>query len=280
VTDTKNALLLTPDLPSFANDAEARAFMPSLDAALRRGIQHVFQVESSEIAADALPSRERRNHLLFYEATEGGAGVLRQLVDDPSALARVARAALELCHFDPATGEDRGLAHKDGCEAGCYDCLLEFGNQPDHAVIDRKVIEPYLRRLAGSTVELTDAPPPAGDPWHTLYSLCDSQLERRFLDTLRQHGFRRPDKAQLWIPERYSRPDFYYEEGSICVFIDGPPHDNPEQTAEDESVRARLAADGYGVLVFHHARTDWLALLRQHPNVFGNGASIASGAAS
>jgi len=280
VTDTKNALLVTPDLPIFANDAEARAFMPSLDAALRRGIQHVFQVESSEIAADALPSRERRNHLLFYEATEGGAGVLRQLVDDPSALAHVASAALELCHFDPATGEDRGLAHKDGCEAGCYDCLLEFGNQPDHAVIDRKVIEPYLLRLAGATVELTDAPPPAGDPWHTLYSLCDSQLERRFLDTLRQHGFRRPDKAQLWIPERYSRPDFYYEEGSICVFIDGPPHDNPEQTAEDESVRARLAADGYGVLVFHHARTDWLALLRQHPNVFGNGASIASGAAS
>jgi hypothetical protein len=147
-------------------------------------------------------------------------------------------------------------------------------------VIDRKVIEPYLRRLAGATVELTDAPPPAGDPWHTLYSLCDSQLERRFLDTLRQHGFRRPDKAQLWIPERYSRPDFYYEDGSICVFIDGPPHDSPEKAAEDESVRARLVADGYGVLAFHHARTDWLALLRQHPKVFGNGASIANGAAS
>ena len=280
VTDTKNALLVTPDIPVLGSDAEVRAFMPSLEAALRRGIQRVFQVESSEIAVDALPSRDRRNHLLFYEATEGGAGVLRQLVDDPAALASVARAALELCHFDPATGEDRGLAHKDGCEAGCYDCLLDFGNQPDHAVIDRKLIEPYLRRLVGATLQLADAPPPAGDPWHSLYSLCDSQLERRFLDTLRQHGFRRPDKAQLWIPERYSRPDFYYNEGAVCIFIDGPPHDSPEQAAEDESVRSRLVTDGYAVLVFHHARTDWVSLLRQHPQVFGSPSSITGGAST
>jgi len=252
--------------------------MPSLDAALRRGIQHVFQIEASEIAVESLPSRQRRNQLLFYEATEGGAGVLKQLIDDPTALGRVAKAALELCHFDPVTNEDQGLAHKDGCEAGCYDCLLDFGNQPDHAVIDRKVIADYLRALANAAVVLTDAPPASDDPWHVLYSLCDSQLERKFLDTLRQHGFRRPDKAQLRLPERYSRPDFYYEEGSICVFVDGPPHDTPEQAAEDEAVRARLTTDGYQVLVFHHARTDWLALLRKHPEVFGAAAPATFGA--
>jgi ATP-dependent helicase YprA (DUF1998 family) len=277
VTDTKNALLFTPEIPILSGDAQSRAFMPSLDAALRRGIQHVFQVESSEIAVDALPSRQRRNHLLFYEATEGGAGVLRQLVDDPSALARVAAAALGLCHFDPATGEDRGLSHKDGCEAGCYDCLLDFGNQPDHAVIDRKVIANYLRELANAAIELTDAPPPAGDPWNLLYAACDTQLERKFLDTLRQSGFRRPDKAQYWIPERYSRPDFYFEEGSVCIFVDGPVHDTPEQAEEDAAVRARLASDGYAVLVFHHQKTDWLALIRQHPGLFGVGAPESRG---
>ena len=273
VDDTKNALVFTPEVP--LTDA---AFMPSLDAALRRGIQHVFQIEASEIAVESLPSRQRRNQLLFYEATEGGAGVLKQLIDDPTALSRVAKAALELCHFDPITNEDQGLSHKDGCEAGCYDCLLDFGNQPDHAVIDRKVIADYLRALANAAVVLTDAPPASGDPWHALYSLCDSQLERKFLDTLRQHGFRRPDKAQLWLPERYSRPDFYYEEGSVCVFVDGPPHDTPEQAAEDEAVRARLTTDGYQVLVFHHARTDWLALLRKHPEVFGAAAPATFGA--
>ncbi|MFM1816406.1 MAG: hypothetical protein RLZ98_3101 [Pseudomonadota bacterium] len=268
VDDTKNALFLSPNVPS-----TDPAFMPSLDAALRRGIQHVFQVEGSEISVEPLPSRQRRNHLLFYEATEGGAGVLRQLVDDPTALARVARAALELCHFDPETGEDRGHLHKDGCEAGCYDCLLDFGNQPDHAFIDRKKIVDYLRQLARSTSSLTDAAPAVGDQWHPLYAACDSQLEKRFLDLLRQHGFTPPTHAQYWIPERYSRPDFYYGEGAVCVFVDGPPHDTPEQAEEDRAVRARLIDDGYRVIVFHHATTDWMALIRQTPGVFGPGSS-------
>jgi len=265
VDDIKNALVFTPSVA-----ATEAGFMPSLDAALRRGIQHVFQVEASEIAVESLPSRQRRNHLLFYEATEGGAGVLKQLVDDPTAIARVAKAALELCHFDPVTNEDRGLSHKDGCEAGCYDCLLDFGNQPDHAAIDRKLVAEYLRGLAASTVVSTDAGPVAGDPWHPLYALCDTQLERRFLDLLRQNGFRRPDRAQYWLPERYSRPDFYYNEGSVCVFIDGPVHDTPQQAEDDRAVRARLGADGYRVLVFHHATTDWAALVRSEPAVFGS----------
>jgi hypothetical protein len=36
-------------------------------------------------------------------------------------------------------------------------------------------------------------------------------------------------------------------------------------------VRARLVQDGYRVLVFHHARTDWVGHLRAHPEVFGPG---------
>lgn len=268
VDDTKNALVFSPNVP-----VSDPAFMPSLDAALRRGIQHVFQIESSEIAVESLPSRQRRNHLLLYEATEGGAGVLRQLVDDSTALGRVARAALELCHIDPDTGADHGRQHKDGCEAGCYDCLLDFGNQPDHAFIDRTKIADYLRRIAGATMTLSDAPPAASDPWHALYAPCDSQLERSFLDLLRQHGFTRPDQAQYWIPERYSRPDFYYAQGSVCIFVDGPPHDDPHQADDDRKVRARLTEDGYRVLVFHHATTDWLALVRQCPEIFGRGAA-------
>lgn len=263
VSDTKNALLFTPKMIG-----AAEGFMPSLEAALKRGIQHVFQVESSEIAVDCLPSRQRRNHLLFYEASEGGAGVLRQLLE-PGNLSRVATAALELCHFDLTTNEDCGHSHRDGCEAACYDCLLDFGNQGDHRLIDRKLVQDFLRMLTASTVVPGEAPPPAGDPWHRLYSVCDSQLERRFLDVLRQHGFRQPDHGQFWIPERYSRPDFYYAQGSVCVFIDGPPHDEPQQAEDDLAVRARLVADGYQVLVFHHARTDWMSVLRSHPAVFG-----------
>ena len=131
-------------------------------------------------------------------------------------------------------------------------------------------------RLLKSAVEIGDPPPASGDMWHHLYSVCDSQLEKRFLDLLRSRGFRKPDKAQYWIPEKYSKPDFYYQEGSTCVFIDGPPHDTVEKAEEDVHTRARLVADGYKVLVFHHQRTVWTELIGQHPEIFGVGDSSES----
>ncbi len=262
VTDTKNALLISPKVAT-----DDPGFMASLAAALKRGIQHEFQLEPSEIAIDPLPLRTRRNHLLIYEASEGGAGVLRQLLESPDALRRIARAAFELCHFDPVTREDRGLAHRDGCEAACYDCLLDYGNQFDHELIDRKLVAEYLQRLMNCAYQDVVPAPPVGDIWAQLRSLCDSELERRFLDMLQQRGYAPPDKAQYWIPQRYSRPDFYYDTASACVFIDGPPHDVPEQADRDRDVRTRLELDGYKSIVFHHA-SDWVAELARHPDVF------------
>jgi hypothetical protein len=51
------------------------AVMASLQAALKQGIQQVYQLEPDELAADALPSFDDRRRLFFYESAEGGAGV-------------------------------------------------------------------------------------------------------------------------------------------------------------------------------------------------------------
>ena len=97
------------------------------------------------------PTATSRGRMLLTEAAEGGAGVLRRLVDEPDALARVARQALEIIHYDPDTGAD--LDHAAGaterCERGCYDCLLVL-RQPVRARQHRPAqpSSPLLQQLA------------------------------------------------------------------------------------------------------------------------------------
>src|SRR5262249_51593613 len=138
VEDWRNCLLLEWAQPLDVGE------MASLESALRNAVQMTYQLEEGELASEPLPSITDRRVLLLYESAEGGGGVLRRLVDDPEALPRLARRALELCHYDPETGED--LRHHpratEECEAACYDCLMSYMNQPDHTRLDRKLIMP------------------------------------------------------------------------------------------------------------------------------------------
>jgi hypothetical protein len=122
--------------------------MATLQAALKRGIELVFQIEESELVAEPLPTQDERKALLFYEAAEGGAGVLTRLATEPDALAQVASKALELMHHHLPSGPwtvdglpALEVKRSDGssiCEAGCYQCLLSYFNQPDHEHINRR----------------------------------------------------------------------------------------------------------------------------------------------
>jgi hypothetical protein len=133
----------------------------TLQHALARGLGLVFQLEESETLTEPVPSRENRKSILAFEATEGGAGVLSRLVGEPNALAQIARATLELMHFeniDPAitAGDPAVLTDDPGaeCVKGCYRCLLSYYNQPDHELIDRTDadVRRILVRLARSQV--------------------------------------------------------------------------------------------------------------------------------
>src|SRR2546422_617342 len=84
--------------------------------------------------------------------TSATAGVLRRLVEEPDALARVIRAALEICHFDPSSG-DEASQDEHTCARACYRCLLSYSNQPYHAVINRRAIRAILLEL--STAQVT-----------------------------------------------------------------------------------------------------------------------------
>ena len=140
VRDHKNALLFRFIEPE-AYEPKAIA---TVQHALMRGIEVVFQLEEGEVLGEPLPARDNRRTVLAYEATEGGAGVLNRLVEDPQALGKVAREALALMHFDKvdeaiSAGDAKLLVTHDGegCVRGCYRCLLSYFNQPDHELIDR-----------------------------------------------------------------------------------------------------------------------------------------------
>ncbi len=271
VEDRRNCLLLEPS-GSLSPDQ-----MASLQAALKRGIQAVFQLEEQELAAEPLPSRDIRRLLMFFEAAEGGAGVLRRLLDDPGGLAAVAREALSICHFDPVTGEDLHHAPNatERCEAACYDCLLSYGNQRDHGLLDRQAIRELLLKLAGATVSSAAGSVRPDDHVALMRQRCDSDCERDWLDLLVDQHRRIPSHAQKMVPNARCRPDFLYSEQQVAVFIDGPHHAQPDVREEDEDVTLRLEDAGYEVIRFRcDEQAGWSGILDACSSVFGvNGGS-------
>ena len=268
VEDRRNVMLVTP------SDELSTEEMASLAAALKNAIQVEFQLEDAELAAEPLPDEGRRRVILLYEAAEGGAGVLRRLAREPGALPAVARRALELCHFDPETGEDRGSAPgaREPCEAACYDCLLSYGNQPDHRLLDRWRIRDLLLRLAAGEVAVSDAPDTPEEHLARLKKLAGSDLERRWLDFLHARGHVLPTSAQRAITGIYARPDFQYDATTV-VFIDGPVHGYTNIAERDTKIREALDEAGYLVIAFGPDEATWPDVLAKYPSVFGKPAA-------
>lgn len=171
VQDRKNALLFRPEVCA----QFSQRTLATIQHALLRGIEAEFQLEEGEVLAEPMPTRDERKGFLLYEATEGGAGVLTRLVAEPSGLARIARKALKILHFDldetaPLPGHPAELQEVSGvsCVAACYRCVLSYYNQPDHELLDRRDegAQEFLLRLAKSATRITaqvsrTSPPPA-----------------------------------------------------------------------------------------------------------------------
>ncbi|MFN7826959.1 MAG: DEAD/DEAH box helicase [Acidobacteriota bacterium] len=271
VDDRRNCLLYEPETPL------SLAEMASLQAALKAAIQVCYQLEENELAVEPLPTPDDRRQILFYESAEGGAGVLHRLVREPGALAQVAQRALELCHFD-AEGRDLGLAPngRERCEAACYDCLLSYGNQREHEIVDRHAIRDLLRRLA--SVNLLISPVAASRDEHLadLRARAESSLEREWLGRLAAGGYRLPTAGQTMLAGAGTRPDFLYEEESVAIYIDGPDHDHAAAQLRNRRQEEALADLGYSVIRFA-VGTDWESIFRRHPHVFGGTSAPASG---
>ncbi|WUC97835.1 DEAD/DEAH box helicase [Streptomyces sp. NBC_00525] len=277
VEDRRNIVVVTLDEPL----PEPVAL--SLMYALERGIEAAFELEDSELGGELLPPDDGpRGRILFTEAAEGGAGVLRRLQAEPDALAGAARRALEICHFD-RDGNDLGGPHETrACARGCYECLLTYGNQLDHAALDRHAARGPLLRLASATAGRRDRGESRTERFERLMETrppaesapadrAPAESAPDLLDWLRGQGLRLPDDADTLITEANARADYVYRlpDVNVAVFVDLPG--TPPTELRDEDAEERLYDARWDVIRFPHD-ADWAAIAAAHPSYFGTAA--------
>jgi len=247
--------------------------MATLQAALKRGIEMTFQIEESELVAEALPTQDNRQAIMFYEAAEGGAGVLTRLATEPQALAQVATAALKLLHHSTPAGPWRfeelsalEQLDKNGhhiCEAGCYQCLLSYFNQPDHNNINRRNEDALKLLVALANAQVVPAPSITSSLPSTLAPVGnppEANMANEWLQALQAGGYALPDKLHVPVTDTDAVADGFYQLARTVVFL----------TAVSDGVIGHIKDKGRSVIVMPDP-AKWPEQFAANPQVFGPG---------
>jgi hypothetical protein len=130
--------------------------LATVQHALLRGIEAVFQLEEGEMLAEPMPNATRAR----LPALRGDRR--RRRCADPIRLRTTARlprwpsSALQIMHFDVErlrVHSRRSLAGRSAgtaCVAACYRCLMSYYNQPDHELLDRRDEQARAPAAAGA----------------------------------------------------------------------------------------------------------------------------------
>ena len=126
-----------------------------------------------------------------------------------------------------------------------------------------------LLDLAGATLKVSPGPVTREEHLRALRALCESDLEREWLDFLEAHILRLPDAAQKLIEPCQTRPDFLYGDRTVAVYIDGPDHDQPDIAARDAQITDCLMDLGYTVIRFGYQKENWADICARYTYVLG-----------
>jgi hypothetical protein len=259
VQDRKNALLLQP-----AEAELSQSTLTTVQHALLRGIESVFQLEEGEILAEPMPTRDERKGFLFYEATEGGAGVLTRLAAESGRLAQVAREALAVMHFDLSKGlpeDEAGLVDEPGtgCVAACYRCVMSYYNQPDHELLDRRdeSARSLLLRLANAQLGPFDAPAPRRTPSSTSQVVHHGDATTTaWLKFTQSWGLPVPDADPLVLDGKEFK--FVWRSHYVAAVLDGA-----------DATFAQLEHKGFDVVLFGPDESTWSESTRRLATLLG-----------
>jgi len=239
-TDTADSLYIQP-IKSLALSPEG---VITLQYAIKRAIEDIFQVESREIGATKMGDPKQPN-IFIYEAAEGSLGVLSQFVEDPNKFDQIIDHAIQLLRYDD----------EDYKDPASYNDLLSYFNQRDHGVIDRFLIKDALEKLKACNVEIiTNTGYKDYEQHYTrLMRAIDpnSSTEKEFVEYLYRNNLRLPDSAQKRVKDIYVQPDFFYEP-DVWVFCDGTPHDENSVQADDKEKRQAILNRGDQVVVYYY----------------------------
>ncbi|VEP13143.1 DEAD/DEAH box helicase (fragment) [Hyella patelloides LEGE 07179] len=243
VKNTSNILIVEP--LAFP-ERETESFIVTFQYALERAIQAQYKLENNELSSERIG---KRNHILFWESAEGGAGVLSQILEDSASMAKIAQMALDICHF---------AEPKDSCTQACYQCLLSYSNQFDHPRLNRHLIRDFLIQLKTSAISIESGSKSRDARYQKLLAQTDpnSSLEREVLQEIYQRGIKLPDSVQELISEANCKPDFLYKKDKVAIFCDGSVHDSAEQQQRDRIKRQESIDLGYEVIELNY-KDNW-----------------------
>ncbi|PLS85523.1 MAG: hypothetical protein CYG60_12130 [Actinobacteria bacterium] len=142
--------MLAVDLPENLDASPTRpvgrAAWLSLGAALLRSAAAHLQIDASELASGVRPWVHHDGRILgevfVHDTLPNGAGYAEEVAGNVEA---ILRRAHELCAHCPGR-----------CETACYRCLLDYGNQRQHGLLDRHLVRSLLGYvLDGSEPEIS-----------------------------------------------------------------------------------------------------------------------------
>lgn len=254
--DIHDVLKINYIVSDVIKEAEEK-FAITLMHALNRGIQLALDLDESEVNCFLRPSisKESQYEIILFETVPGGAGILKSIVEEKTALQKLFSKTAELLHL---------FEEEAACEKACYDCLCSFYNQRDHLNLDRKLVIPFLKYIYDhrEKIELQTVIIFSRKEFlEKLKSECDPNskgFEESVLDAIYSAGLKLPDETQKHIFDKdvmKVKPDFFYNAPGckgICVFADGPVHEQESVQSVAQEKRRWLKSNNYRIIIFDY----------------------------